>query len=102
MVTIIKQSGNPVDEGDAKKFLDEWKEGFDRLFEAGGDMSDVTEKAKAYEEELIKKYDMEKSVELHKSLKAWKRLLEEHHSSIMVDVHHKTGNLMFVILDQGL
>ena len=24
MVTIIKQSGNPVDEGDAKKFLDEW------------------------------------------------------------------------------
>ena len=102
MVTIIKQSGNPVDEGDAKKFLDEWKEGFDRLFEAGGDMSDVTEKAKAYEEELIKKYDMEKSVELPKSLKAWKRLLEEHHSSIMVDVHHKTGNLMFVILDQGL
>ena len=102
MVTIIKQSGNPVDEGDAKKFLDEWKEGFDRLFEAGGDMSDVTEKAKAYEEELIKKYDMEKSVELRKSLKAWKRLLEEHHSSIMVDVHHKTGDLMFVILDQGL
>ena len=102
MVTIIKQSGNPVDEGVAKKFLDEWKEGFDRLFEAGGDMSDVTEKAKAYEEELIKKYDMEKSVELPKSLKAWKRLLEEHHSSIMVDIHHKTGDLMFVILDQGL
>jgi|TARA_R100000149_G_C5788606_1_gene81212 hypothetical protein len=102
MVTIIKQSGNPVDEGDAKKFLDEWKEGFDRLFEAGGDMSDVTEKAKAYEEELIKKYDMEKSVELPKSLKAWKRLLEEHHSSIMVDIHHKTGDIMFVILDQGL
>ena len=102
MVTIIKQSGNPVDEGDAKEFLDEWKKGFDRLFEAGGDMADVTEKAKAYEEELIKKYDMEKSVELPKSLKAWKRLLEEHHSSIMVDVHHKTGNLMFVILDQGL
>ena len=102
MVTIIKQSGNPVDEGDAKEFLDEWKEGFDRLFEAGGDMADVTKKAKAYEEELIKKYDMEKSVELPKSLKAWKRLLEEHHSSIMVDVHHKTGDLMFVILDQGL
>ena len=102
MVTIIKQSGNPVDEGDAKKFLDEWKEGFDRLFEAGGDMSDVTEKAKAYEEELIKKYDMEKSVELPKSLKAWKRLLEEHHSGIMVDVNAKTGELMFVILDQGL
>ena len=102
MVTIIKQSGSPVDEGEAEKFLKEWRDGFDRLFEAGGDMSDVTEKAKAYEEELIKKYDMEKSVELPKSLKAWKRLLEEHHSSIMVDIHHKTGDLMFVILDQGL
>ena len=34
MVTIIKQSGNPVDEGDAKAFLAEWKEGFDRLFDA--------------------------------------------------------------------
>ena len=102
MVTIIKQSGSPVDEGEAEKFLKEWRDVFDRLFEAGGDMSDVTEKAKAYEEELIKKYDMEKSVELPKSLKAWKRLLEEHHSSIMVDIHHKTGDLMFVILDQGL
>ena len=30
MVTIIKQSGNPVDEGDAKAFLEEWKEGFDK------------------------------------------------------------------------
>ena len=100
MVTIIKQSGNPVDEDDTKKFLDEWKEGFDNIFDAKGDMANVTEKAKAYEEELIKKYDMEKSVEMPKSIKAWKRLLEEHHSSIMVDVHHKTGDLMFVILDQ--
>ena len=32
MVTIIKQSGNPVDEGEAEKFLKEWKEGFDKLF----------------------------------------------------------------------
>tara|TARA_R100001086_G_scaffold127836_1_gene66165 strand:+ start:195 stop:503 length:309 start_codon:yes stop_codon:yes gene_type:complete len=102
MVTIIKQSGNPVDEGDAKKFLDEWKEGFDKLFEAGGDMANVTEKAKAYEEELIKKYKIETSIELPKSMKAWKKLLEEHHSGIMVDVHSKTGELMFVILDQGL
>ena len=102
MVTIIKQSGSPVDESEAKKFLDEWKEGFDKLFEAGGDMANVTEKAKAYEEELIKKYKIETSIELPKSMIAWKKLLEEHHSGIMVDVHSKTGELMFVILDQGL
>ena len=102
MVTIIKQSGNPVDEGDAKAFLAEWKEGFDKLFEADGDMAIVTKKAQEYEEELMKKYKIERSIELPKSMKAWKGLLEKHHSGIMVDVNSKTGELMFVILDLGL
>ena len=102
MVTIIKQSGNPVDEEDAKEFLKEWKAGFDNLFEVEGDMAIVTEKAQAYEEELMKKYKIERTVELPKSMKAWKKLLEEHHSGIMVDQNHKTGELMFVILDLGL
>ena len=102
MVTIIKQSGNPVDESEAKKFLDEWKEGFDKLFDAKGDMAIVSEKAKAFEEELLKKYKVEKQVNLPKSMKAWKKLLEDHQSGIMVDQHAKTGDLMFVILDQGL
>jgi len=102
MVTIIKQSGNPVDESDAKKFLDEWKSGFDKLFDAEGDMAIVTEKAQAYEEELMKKYKVEEVVDLPKSMKAWKNLLDEHQSGIMVDQHAKTGNLMFIILDLGL
>jgi hypothetical protein len=102
MVTIIKQSGNPVDEGDAKEFLKEWKSGFDKLFDAEGDMAIVTEKAAEYEQELMKKYKIEKSVELPKSMKAWKQLLEQHHSGIMVDQHSKTGELMFIILDLGL
>tara|TARA_Y100001938_G_C7761313_1_gene268701 strand:- start:139 stop:447 length:309 start_codon:yes stop_codon:yes gene_type:complete len=102
MVTIIKQSGNPVDESEAKKFLDEWKEGFDKLFDAKGDMAIVSEKAKAFEEELLKKYKVEKQVNLPKSMKAWKKLLDDHQSGIMVDQHAKTGDLMFVILDQGL
>ena len=102
MVTIIKQSGNPVDESEAKKFLDEWKEGFDKLFDAKGDMAIVSEKAKAFEEELLKKYKVEKQVDLPKSMKAWKKLIDDHQSGIMVDQHAKTGDLMFVILDQGL
>jgi hypothetical protein len=50
----------------------------------------------------VKKYKIERSVELPKSMKAWKKLLDQHHSGIMVDVHAKTGELMFVILDLGL
>jgi hypothetical protein len=102
MVTIIKQSGNPVDEKEAKDFLNEWRKGFDNLFNAEGDMAVVTEKAAEYEQELMKKYKIEKSVELPKSMKAWKKLLDQHHSGIMVDVHAKTGDLMFIILDLGL
>ena len=56
----------------------------------------------ALAKELLKKYKIEKSVELPKSMKAWKNLLEKHHSGIMVDVNAKTGELMFVILDLGL
>jgi len=102
MVTIIKQSGNPVDEKEAKDFLNEWRKGFDQLFDADGDMAAVTEKATEYEQELMKKYKIEKSVVLPKSMKAWKNLLDEHQSGIMVDQHAKTGELMFVILDLGL
>jgi len=102
MVTIIKQSGNPVDEKEAKDFLNEWRKGFDQLFDADGDMATVTEKATEYEQELMKKYKIEKSVVLPKSMKAWKNLLDEHQSGIMVDQHAKTGELMFVILDLGL
>ena len=101
MVTIIKQSGSPVDESEAKKFLDEWREGFDKLFETGGDMPTVTEEAKKFEEKLLKKYKIEEKVDLPKSLKAWKELLDNHKSGIMVDLHAKTGDLMFIILDQG-
>ena len=101
MVTIIKQSGSPGDEGEAEKFLKEWRDGFDRLFEAGGDMPTVTKEAQEFEKKLLKKYKLEKQVDLPKSMKAWKKLIDDHKSGIMVDLHAKTGELMFVILDQG-
>ena len=101
MVTIIKQSGSPVDESEAKKFLEEWRVGFDKLFEAGGDMPTVTEEAQKFEEKLLKKYKIERKVDHPKSLKAWKELLDNHKSGIMGDLHAKTGDLMFIILDQG-
>ena len=102
MVTIIKQSGNPVDAGDVEKFRTEWKEGFDKLFNVDGDMAVVTEQAQAFEDELMKKYKVERSIELPKSMRAWKKLLEECQGGIMVDVHKDTGKLLFVILDLGL
>jgi L-lactate utilization protein LutC len=101
MVTIIKQSGSPVGTGEEEKFKTEWKEGFDKLFEADGDMPVITEKAQALENELMEKYEIERSIELPKSIKAWKELLEESKGSIMVDVHKDTGKLILIILDLG-
>jgi len=99
---IIKQSGSPVDEGDAKKYLKEWKEGFDKIYEVDGDMPIVCQKAKELEEELAVKYEANIKIELPTSMKAWKLLLERHGSGIMVDQNIETGELMFVILDLGL
>jgi hypothetical protein len=102
MVTIIKQSGKPIDESEAEKFMEEWKTGFEKLFESETDMETVSKKADAYEEKLREKYNLEKVIQVPKSMKAWKDLLKEHNSSIMVDVHIKTGKLLFIILDQGV
>tara|TARA_Y100001956_G_scaffold26077_1_gene25872 strand:+ start:2455 stop:2766 length:312 start_codon:yes stop_codon:yes gene_type:complete len=102
MVTIIKQSGKPIDESEAEKFMEEWKTGFEKLFESETDMETVSKKADAYEEKLREKYNLEKVIQVPKSMKAWKNLLKEHDSSIMVDVHVKTGKLLFIILDQGI
>ena len=102
MVTIIKQSGNPVDEKDAKDFLAEWKEGFDKLFKADGDMAIVTEKAREFEEELNKKYGTIETVELPKSKKGWRALLEKSKGPIMIDQKVDSEELVFIILDLGL
>ena len=51
---------------------------------------------------IMKLSPRESQVNLPKSMKAWKELLDNHKSGIMVDQHAKTGDLMFVILDQGL
>ena len=103
MVTILKQSGNPIDEKEAEKFSAEWKEGFNKLFDAyKDDMKTMTEKSQEYENELVKKYSINESVDLPKSIKGWKALLEKHQAGIMLDVNKQTGKLMLVILDLGL
>ena len=103
MVTILKQSGNPIDEKDAEKFSAEWKEGFNKLFDAyKDDMKTMTEKSQEYEDKLVKKYSINESVDLPKSIKGWKVLLEKHQAGIMLDVNKETGKLMLVILDLGL
>tara|TARA_R100001132_G_C3208015_1_gene52262 strand:- start:280 stop:588 length:309 start_codon:yes stop_codon:yes gene_type:complete len=102
MVTIIKQSGNPVNNEEAEAYNKEWKEGFDKLFDVKGDMAIVSEKAREYEEELSKKYGTKETVELPKSMKAWKILLEKSKGPIMIDQSTDNGDLIFIILDLGL
>jgi len=53
MVTIIKQSGNPVDHKDADKFSEEWKKGFNKLFDAyKDDMTTMQKKSEEFENKL--------------------------------------------------
>ena len=102
MVMIIKQSGNPINNEDAEAYQKEWKNGFDKLFDIKGDMAIVSEKAREYEKELADKYEAHNKIEMPKSMKAWKLLLDKYENGIMVDQNIKTGEIMFVILDLGL
>ena len=80
MVTILKQSGNPVDEKEAEKFSEEWKEGFNKLFDAyKDDMKTMTEKSQEYENELSKKYNINRNTISHlfkKEIELFKTKLE--------------------------
>ena len=103
MVTIIKQSGNPVNNKEADKYSEEWKEGFNKLFDAyKDDMKTMQEKSQEFEDKLSEKYSINQKVDLPKNMKGWKTLLETHKSCIMIDEDIKTGKLMLVILDLGL
>ena len=103
MVTIIKQSGNPVNNKEADKYSEEWKEGFNKLFDAyKDDMKTMQEKSQEFEDKLSEKYSINQKVDLPKNMKGWKKLLETHKSGIMIDEDINTGKLMLVILDLGL
>lgn len=103
MVTIIKQSGNPVDHKEADKYSEEWKKGWNNLFDAyKDDMTTMQEKSQEFEDKLSEKYSINQKVDLPKNMKGWRKLLETHQSGIMVDEDVKTGKLMLVILDLGL
>jgi hypothetical protein len=103
MVTIIKQSGNPVDHKEADKYSEEWKKGWNNLFDAyKDDMTTMQEKSQEFEDKLSEKYSINQKVDLPKNMKGWRKLLETHQSGIMIDEDVKTGKLMLVILDLGL
>lgn len=103
-VTIVRQSGNPVSEDQAKAYQEDFKERFDKLYDnAGGDMESLNEKLAELDAEMGGKYETSTELEMPKSGKAWLELLERHkNAGILVSTHKDTGKLMMVILDLGL
>ena len=99
---IVRQSGNPVDKEEQGKFEKEWKTGFDDLYDSETDQETIAEKAEAFHKKLVKKYGTEEKIDLPKSLKAWKSLLEKYDQSILLTKNPENGKLVVVIMDLGL
>jgi putative transposon-encoded protein len=102
MVMIIRQSGNPVDREEQGKFEEEWKKGFDNLYESEMDQETIADKAESFHKKLVKKYGTEEKIDLPKSLRAWKSLLDKYDQSILLTKNPETGKLVVVIMDLGL
>lgn len=100
-IRVIRASGNPVDPEQAKKYQDEWKEGFDKLTEKHGKFGPEIQAAlDEYEKKLELDYkDLTiANWEFPKSKKAWIDKLSEY-GNILVTTNIENGELIFVVQD---
>lgn len=106
-VKIIRASGNPVRQEKADEYRDAWQKGFDSIVEEKGKFGPETSEAlDALDRKLSEEYkDLTvETVELPKTGKAWKQLLNEY-GAVMVATsmedgeHSKSGDLLLVVND---
>lgn len=101
-VKTVRQSGMPVILSKKDEYEVEFKEKFDEIQkEVGMDMKAFHEKLEAVDVELASKYDTIVELNLPDSGKKWKNLIKEY-GSVLVSTHKDTGEVMLVIMDQGI
>lgn len=100
-VKILRQSMNPVKDDKLNAMVKDYQKSFDGILEeCGADMQAVHTKVEELLQYLQKKYkdDMELEIDMPKSGKQWKALIEEH-GVISVGTHVETGKVCFIIMD---
>ena len=101
-VLIARQSGLPVDDSKAEDFRIDWQARFDELKQKNGtDMLAMEKDLELMEKEMEEKYELVSKVELPKSGKAWKEIIETY-SGVLVSTHKDTGEVVLIVMDQGI
>lgn len=101
-VKTFRQSGLPVDLDQFDAFDKEWKDGYDAIMEKfGRDMQKIHEHTEMLQEQLNAKYDTvtewDFMADSHDLLRA-----VEKYGPIITATHKETGELLYIIADQGL
>ena len=101
-VLVCRQSGYPVENVDAEAFVAEYKDNFDLLEkEHGKDMLKFQEALSKVEKELAAKYKTIAEWDFISDNEGFKKAIDTY-GSILVSTHIETGEIMYVIMDQGL
>lgn len=101
-IKMVRQSGNPVDLDQLKKFEAEFKSGYDDIMdEYGNDMKNVHDALQAFDEVLSAKYDTIMEIDAIESAAAQKTLVNKY-GPIMITTNTETGELVYVVLDMGM
>ena len=98
---LYRQSGTPVDLGDRERYDNDWKAFYDKAAaRAGLDMLLMQRFLRYGERALIIKHNIQVSVDIPKSEKAWKALMEKYENvPIIVAVNANNGELVGILKD---
>ncbi len=102
LVKVVRQSGAPVFLNKLAEYEDEFKTRYDSIIsEVGNDMREVHITLEMLDHELAGKYDTIVEMQLPNNINAAKKFVEEY-GSYMVSTHKDTGEVLIVIMDQGI
>jgi len=101
-VLVVRQSGRPVYLEKLEEFEAEFKARYDEAYDRLKDSMDLMSDAlAAVDAELADKYDTAVEWDFVESPDLFAKMVVEY-GSILVSTHRETGQLMYVIMDQGL
>ena len=104
-IRTARASGNPVDPEVAEKFMQERRDGYDKLFDEHGKHGPAISKAlDEFDKELEVKYNdlTVIKMELPKSRKAWKEIIDKYGAIVVTGNAQDEREILFMVHDMIL
>lgn len=100
----MRHSGLPVKSDKLEQFRSRWRKYYDKILgKYNPDMEKVQERLNKLEEIMNRHYNTIIDVDFPKSAKKWKELLAEYDDcGLLVTTHTETGEILLILMDQGI